>query len=88
MTPLNPRSALQKSKFFDSMPCKDIIDEVDHFPEEHGTKKCVVRERSVRPNAHNGYVYCLLHAMEIPNVQSEVIISGKTDMSLYPCISQ
>lgn len=41
--------------------------------------KCVIRERNVCSNAHDGYIYCLLHAHDIPNVEGEVLISGSGD---------
>ncbi|KAI8139626.1 hypothetical protein BJV82DRAFT_626793 [Fennellomyces sp. T-0311] len=78
--PINPRkSASQKSKFFTSPAYEDIAEEVDQFPAEHDLVKCVIREKNVRSNAHDGYVYCLLHATDIPNVEGEVILSGSGD---------
>ncbi|KAI8889099.1 Zn-dependent exopeptidase, partial [Backusella circina FSU 941] len=44
--------------------------------------QCVIRERNVYGNAHDGYVYCLLHAKFIPNVEGEVVISGSGDGSV------
>lgn len=44
--------------------------------------QCVIRERNVYGNAHDGYVYCLLHAKCIPNVEGEVVISGSGDGSV------
>ncbi|KAI9476215.1 MAG: hypothetical protein EXX96DRAFT_601897 [Benjaminiella poitrasii] len=41
--------------------------------------KCVVREKNVCSNAHDGYVYCLLHSNDVPNVEGEVLISGSGD---------
>ncbi|KAI9321641.1 hypothetical protein BX666DRAFT_2017500 [Dichotomocladium elegans] len=67
----------QKLKFFESPPSyDDLVDEVDRFPSEDNVTKCVIREKNVHSNAHEGYVYCLLHATDIPNVDGEVIISG------------
>ncbi|CAO3678442.1 unnamed protein product [Rhizopus stolonifer] len=41
--------------------------------------KCVIREKNVYSNAHDGYVYCLLHAKDIPNIEGEVLLSGSGD---------
>lgn len=41
--------------------------------------KCVIREKNVRSNAHDGYLYCLLHARDVPNMEGEVLISGSGD---------
>lgn len=41
--------------------------------------KCVIREKNVYSNAHDGYVYCLLHAKDVPNMEGEVLISGSGD---------
>ena len=41
--------------------------------------KRVIREKNVCANAHDGYVYCLLHAKDIPNVDGQVLISGSGD---------
>ncbi|KAI7900282.1 uncharacterized protein BX663DRAFT_554178 [Cokeromyces recurvatus] len=41
--------------------------------------KCVIREKNICSNAHDGYVYCLLHANDIPNIKGEVLISGSGD---------
>ncbi|KAI7849155.1 WD40-repeat-containing domain protein [Circinella umbellata] len=76
--PINPRSS-QKSKFFESPSYEDICEEVDRFPAEDDLVKCVIREKNVRCNAHDGYVYCLLHAVDVPNVDGEVILSGSGD---------
>ncbi|KAI9489794.1 WD40-repeat-containing domain protein [Zychaea mexicana] len=78
--PINPRSsASQKSKFFGAPSYEDIVEEVDRFPTEEYLVKCVIREKNVRSNAHDGYVYCLLHAVDIPNVDGEVVLSGSGD---------
>ena len=44
-----------------------------------GVVKCVIREKNVRSNAHDGYLYCLLHAKDLPNMEGEVLISGSGD---------
>jgi hypothetical protein len=41
--------------------------------------KCVIREKNVCSNAHDGYLYCLLHAKDVPNMEGEVLISGSGD---------
>lgn len=41
--------------------------------------KCVIREKNVLGNAHDGYLYCLLHAKDVPNMEGEVLISGSGD---------
>ncbi|KAI8992562.1 WD40-repeat-containing domain protein [Pilobolus umbonatus] len=47
--------------------------------EDKGVIKCIIREKNVHMNAHDGYVYCLLHATEVPNIEGEVLISGSGD---------
>ena len=56
---------------------------MDRFPAEEDLIKCVIREKNVRSNAHDGYVYYLLHAVDIPNVDGEVILSGKLKSIYY-----
>jgi di- and tripeptidase len=65
--------------FFDDG--EDANDEAERLQEEldKDVIKCVIRERNVHSNAHDGYVYCLLHANEAPNVEGEVLISGSGD---------
>ncbi|CAO3701846.1 unnamed protein product [Rhizopus stolonifer] len=46
---------------------------------EKNVVKCIVREKNVYNNAHDGYVYCLLAAKDIPNIEGEVLISGSGD---------
>jgi di- and tripeptidase len=41
--------------------------------------KCVIREKNVQGNAHDGYIYCLLHSKDVPNMEGEVLISGSGD---------
>ncbi|KAI9305332.1 hypothetical protein BJ944DRAFT_161937, partial [Cunninghamella echinulata] len=66
----------QKSKFFDND--SDALDDVDSDLDDD-VIKCVIREKNVCMNAHDGYVYCLLHSTDVPNTTGEVIISGSGD---------
>ncbi|KAI8069989.1 WD40-repeat-containing domain protein [Gongronella butleri] len=67
----------QKAKFFD---CDSSdLDDDGALGDENDVIKCVIRERNVCMNAHDGYVYCLLHASNVPNMDGEVIISGSGD---------
>ncbi|KAG1437639.1 hypothetical protein G6F56_013008 [Rhizopus delemar] len=50
---------------------------------EKNVVKCIVREKNVYNNAHDGYVYCLLAAKDIPNIEGEVLISGSGDDLVY-----
>lgn len=56
-------------------------DEEDRLQEEldKDVIKCVIREKNVCSNAHDGYLYCLLHAKDVPNMEGEVLISGSGD---------
>ncbi|KAI9031822.1 WD40-repeat-containing domain protein [Phycomyces nitens] len=73
--PITPRNS-QKLKFFEgSGMLKD--ENLDNFDKD--VIKCVVREKNVHLNAHDGYVYCLLYSTEVPNIDGEVIISGSGD---------
>lgn len=64
----------QKSKFFES---PSYLEDLDRFPGEEDVIQCIIREKNVCLNAHDGYVYCLLHVSDIPNTEGEVLISGK-----------
>ncbi|ORX61449.1 Zn-dependent exopeptidase [Hesseltinella vesiculosa] len=66
----------QKAKFF---ACEGDLDDEGALVDENDVIKCVIRERNVCINAHDGYVYCLLHASTVPNIDGEVIISGSGD---------
>ncbi|KAI9032812.1 WD40-repeat-containing domain protein [Phycomyces nitens] len=68
------RPKCQKSRFFDNVPGINI----DNF-EYKDTKQCVVREKNVLTNAHDGYVYCLVYSNDVPNIDGEVLISGSGD---------
>ncbi|KAF7729747.1 hypothetical protein EC973_003825 [Apophysomyces ossiformis] len=72
LIPVTPRN-VQKSKFFEG------IDEEAQDSVDKDVIKCVIREKNVRLNAHDGYVYCLLHSTELPNIDGEVLISGSGD---------
>ncbi|KAI8086176.1 uncharacterized protein BX664DRAFT_335096 [Halteromyces radiatus] len=74
--PISLRNS-QKSKFFSNDT--DGYDGYNHNVMDEDVIKCVVREKNVYSNAHDGYVYCLLHSTNIPNVDGEVIISGSGD---------
>ncbi|ORZ15957.1 hypothetical protein BCR42DRAFT_416210 [Absidia repens] len=75
--PISLRSN-QKSKFFDVD--SDGYDEFNHDAAlDKDVIKCVIREKNVCMNAHDGYVYCLLHSTNVPNLDGEVIISGSGD---------
>ncbi|KAG0173539.1 hypothetical protein DFQ28_002157 [Apophysomyces sp. BC1034] len=73
--PITPRN-IQKSKFFEGI---DDIDEDSNSFTNEDVIKCVIREKNVCSNAHDGYVYCLLHSTEMPNIDGEVLISGSGD---------
>ncbi|ORY93487.1 hypothetical protein BCR43DRAFT_444964 [Syncephalastrum racemosum] len=66
----------QKSKFFESPSC---LEDLERFPGEEDVIQCIIREKNVCMNAHDGYVYCLLHVSDIPNTEGEVLISGSGD---------
>lgn len=58
----------------------NFFDQNEHPREEdRNVTRRVIRERNVCSNAHDGYVYCLLHTRSIPNIESEVLISGSGD---------
>ncbi|KAI7864320.1 hypothetical protein BDF14DRAFT_1835199 [Spinellus fusiger] len=74
IVPISLRNS-QKLKFFGDA-CGVVQDSVAL---EQDVVRCIVREKNVYLNAHDGYVYCLLYSQEIPNIDGEVIISGSGD---------
>ncbi|KAI8330555.1 hypothetical protein BD560DRAFT_416277 [Blakeslea trispora] len=58
---------------------EDNNEEVQQQELDKDVIKRVIREKNVYANAHDGYVYCLLHAKDIPNVDGQVLISGSGD---------
>ncbi|KAI8379206.1 WD40-repeat-containing domain protein [Radiomyces spectabilis] len=71
--PITPRNS-QKSKFFENHDDGD-----DSRNGDSDVIQCVIREKNVYLNAHDGYVYCLLHSTDVPNIDGEVLISGSGD---------
>lgn len=78
--PPSPRKRKGKTiNFFDLSDHHDEEEEKLQEALDKNVIKCVIRERNVCGNAHDGYVYCLLHAKDIPNIEGEVLISGSGD---------
>ncbi|KAI8643152.1 hypothetical protein BD408DRAFT_415352 [Parasitella parasitica] len=77
--PDSPRKMGNGINFFEDG--EEADDEYERLQQEldKNVIKCVIRERNVYGNAHDGYIYCLLHAKDIPNVEGEVLISGSGD---------
>lgn len=38
--------------------------------------QCVIKPNHVYSNAHDGYVYCMAYAYNIPNLDGEALITG------------
>ncbi|KAI8977252.1 WD40-repeat-containing domain protein [Mycotypha africana] len=79
-TTITRRCKSQVINFFDKDESAD--DEKERLLQQELDRdviKCIVREKNICNNAHNGYVYCLLYATDIPNVDGEVLISGSGD---------
>ncbi|KAL0088636.1 hypothetical protein F4703DRAFT_1734820, partial [Phycomyces blakesleeanus] len=68
------RNKCQKSRFF----ANGLGSNIENL-EYKDVKQCVVREKNVLTNAHDGYVYCLIYSNDIPNVNGEVLVSGSGD---------
>lgn len=49
------------------------------FTEESDLIQCVICTNQVYLNAHDGYVYCMAYANDLPNIEGEVIITGSGD---------
>ncbi|KAI9269351.1 hypothetical protein BY458DRAFT_187021 [Sporodiniella umbellata] len=78
--PLSPRKKKGNTfNFFDLKEHPGYEDEQLQELLDKDVIKCVIREKNVYSNAHDGYVYCLLHAKDIPNVEGEALISGSGD---------
>ncbi|CEP18781.1 hypothetical protein [Parasitella parasitica] len=77
--PDSPRKMVNGINFFEDG--EEADDEYERLQEEldRDVIKCVIREKNICGNAHDGYIYCLLHAKDIPNVEGEVLISGSGD---------
>ncbi|KAI9275117.1 hypothetical protein EDC94DRAFT_8412 [Helicostylum pulchrum] len=78
LIPESPRKLGTTINFFED---GEEHDEEDRIQAEldKDVIKCVIREKNVCSNAHDGYLYCLLHAKDIPNMEGEVLISGSGD---------
>ncbi|CAO3656823.1 unnamed protein product [Mucor hiemalis] len=76
--PKSPRKMGNTINFFED---GEAHDEEDRLQAEldKDVIKCVIREKNVLGNAHDGYLYCLLHAKDVPNMEGEVLISGSGD---------
>lgn len=53
------------------------------FEEENEVVQRVIKTNNVYSNAHDGYVYCMTCAVNIPNVNGEVLITGKITLQLF-----
>ncbi|GAA5805297.1 hypothetical protein HPULCUR_010812 [Helicostylum pulchrum] len=72
----------QKSQFFQMFHDLGLNAKQHHdylFTEETDLIQCVICTNQVYANAHNGYVYCMAYANDLPNIEGEVIITGSGD---------
>lgn len=79
--PVIPRSPRKMGNTINFFEDGEAHDEEDRLQAEldKDVIKCVIREKNVLGNAHDGYLYCLLHAKDVPNMEGEVLISGSGD---------
>lgn len=47
--------------------------------------QCVIKNDHVYSNAHDGYVYCMKYAYNIPNLNGEALITGAYMINHYFC---
>jgi di- and tripeptidase len=65
----------QKAQFFelfhDDLSFNPLQQSID------ASIQCVIKTNHVYSNAHDGYVYCMTYADNIPNLDGEALITGK-----------
>ncbi|GAA5816262.1 hypothetical protein MFLAVUS_009788 [Mucor flavus] len=72
----------QKTQFFQMFHDLGLNAKQHHdylFTEETDLIQCVICTNQVYVNAHDGYVYCMAYANDLPNIEGEVIITGSGD---------
>jgi di- and tripeptidase len=67
----------QKTQFFQLFHDFLGIDASSNCFEESGVVQHGIKPSNIYSNAHDGYVYCMTCAVNIPNVNEEVLITGK-----------
>lgn len=73
-------SSYQKAQFFKLFHDLGLDAKQQHFiEEEKDLIQCVIRTNNVYQNAHDGYIYCMAYANDIPNLEGEVLITGSGD---------
>ncbi|KAI9351897.1 hypothetical protein BD770DRAFT_393563 [Pilaira anomala] len=77
--PIHP-SRTEKSQFFKLFHDLGLdTKQHHHVEEEQDLIQCVIKTNHVYANAHDGYIYCMAYANDLPNIEGEVIITGSGD---------
>jgi di- and tripeptidase len=74
-------NSYQKAQFFKLFHDLGLDAKQQHSmeQEEKDLIQCVIRTNNVYQNAHDGYIYCMTYANNIPNLEGEVLITGSGD---------
>lgn len=76
----HPQSRTEKSQFFKLFHDLGLdTKQHHHVEEEQDLIQCVIKTNHVYANAHDGYIYCMAYANDLPNIEGEVIITGSGD---------
>lgn len=73
---INNNKNCQKNQFFNLFHDLGLHSSKQFIQEEKHVIQCVIRANNVYSNAHDGYIYCMTYAYDMPNLAGEVLITG------------
>ncbi|KAK4514768.1 60S ribosomal protein L17B [Mucor velutinosus] len=69
----------QKTQFFKLFHDLGLHSSKQFIQQDAAVAQCVIRTSNVYSNAHDGYVYSMTYAQDIPNLAGQVLLTGSGD---------